>query len=168
MCSAFNLEFLYKEKWLADINDSETNPMLRLYKKFKKSFGLEAYIKHVSDRNIQKSISQFRLSSHCLRIHKGRQERDNKGKNTPANKRFCLSCKIGEVDDEIHLLNKCKTHSNERKILITKIAPFIDPHCPHTLIDVLSIILNSDKEFVLYEFGKFLKTAFNKRKTESK
>ena len=52
-----NLEFLYKEKWLADINDSETNPMLRLYKKFKKSFGLEAYIKHVSDRNIQKSIS---------------------------------------------------------------------------------------------------------------
>ena len=163
-----NLEFLYKEKWFAEINDSEKNPMLRLYKKFKKSFGLEAYIKHVADRKIQKSISQFRLSSHCLRIHKGRQERDKNGKNTPANKRFCLSCKNGNIDDELHLLNECKTHSNERKLLISRIAPFIDPHRPHTLIEVLSNILNSDNEFVLYEFGKFLKNSFNKRKSENK
>ena len=129
---------------------------------------MEAYIKHVADRKIQKSISQFRLSSHCLRIHKGRQERDKNGKNTPANKRFCLSCKNGNIDDELHLLNECKTHSNERKLLISRIAPFIDPHRPHTLIEVLSNILNSDNEFVLYEFGKFLKNSFNKRKSENK
>ena len=144
------------------------NPMLRLYKKFKKSFGLEAYIKLVADRKIQKSISQFRLSSHCLRINKGRQERDKNGKNTPANKRFCLSCKNGKIDDELHLLNECKTHSKERKLLISRIAPFIDPHCPHTLLDVLSIILNSDNEFVLYEFGKFLKISFSKRSADNK
>ena len=161
-----NLEFLYKEKWIAEINDSVKNPMLRLYKEFKKSFGFEEYIKHISDRKIQKCISQFRLSSHCLRIHKGRLERDEKGKNTPANKRFCLSCNSGEIDDEIHILNNCKTHNSERKTLITKLAPFIDLYKPHTLNEVLSIILNSNDKYVLYEFGKFLKISFNKRHLE--
>ena len=163
-----NLEFLYKENWLSEINDSVKNPMLRLYKTFKKTFGLEKYIKNVSDRKIQKSISQFRLSSHCLRIHTGRQERDKTGKNMPADKRFCLSCTSGKIDDEMHLLTSCKTHNTERKTMFTNISPCLDLHCPQSNSDILSTILNSDNKFVIYEFGKFLKYAFNKRKTESK
>ena len=162
-----NLEFLYREKWLSEINDSVKNPMLRLYKEFKKSFEFESYIKLISDRKIQKSISQFRLSSHCLRIHTGRHERDGKGNYTPAKNRFCLSCKSGEIDDEQHLLNSCNSHNPERNILFTKIAPFIDPHTPHSVTDILLHILNSDDKFVINEFGKFLKIAFSKRKKQN-
>ena len=122
---------------------------------------------NISDRKIQKSISQFRLSSHCLRIHTGRHERDGKGNYTPAKNRFCLSCKSGEIDDELHLLNSCNSHNPERNILFTKIAPFIDPHIPHSVTDVLSHILNSDDKFVINEFGKFLKIAFSKRKKQN-
>ena len=83
-----NLEFLYKETWLAEVNDSTKNPMLRLYKTFKKTFEAEPYIHHISDRKIQKSLSQFRLSSHCLRINKGRHEKCDKGKKLPAKNGF--------------------------------------------------------------------------------
>ena len=158
-----NLEFLYKENWLAEINDSVKNPMLRLYKTFKKSFEFESYIKNISDRKIQKSISQFRLSSHCLRIHTGRQERDKTGKNTPADKRFCLNCKSGKIDDELHLITSCETHNAERTVLFSNISTLIDLRCPAS--ELLPNILNSEDKTVTHEFGKFLNIAFMKRKS---
>ena len=162
-----NFEFLYKENWLTEINNSAKNPMLRLYKTFKKSFKLESYIKLIPDRKIQKCISQFRLSSHCLRIHTGRHERDKAGKNTPADKRFCLNCKSGKIDDEIHLLTNCKIHNTERNTLFSRISTCIDLHCHQSHSELLANILNSDDKSVIYEFGKFLIVAFNKRKSEN-
>ena len=162
-----NLEFLYKTNWLAEINDSQKNPMLRFYKIFKNSFEPEPYIKLISDRKIQKSLSQYRLSSHCLRIHKGRQERNKNGKNTLANKRFCLSCKSGEIDDEMHLFTNCKTHNLERGIFLTNIKPRILIPNSSTPIEYLCHIISSDDKKILYEFGKFLKIAFTKRKLEN-
>ena len=97
--------------------------MLRFYKTVKTTFGLESYIKLISDRKIQTSISKFRLSSHCLRIHKGRHERDKNGINTPTNRRFYLSCKSGEIDNELHLLTNCQTHNEERETLKNRISP---------------------------------------------
>ena len=162
-----NLEFLYKTSWLTDINDSVKNPMLRFYKIFKKTFESEPYIKMISDRKIQKSLSKFRLSSHCLRIHKGRHERDKNNKNTPANKRFCLSCKSGEIDDELHLFGKCTTHNLERKNFLTKINSYVPTSNPSTPVEIISLILNSNNKKVIFELGKFLKTAFSKRKLET-
>ena len=137
--------------------------MLRLYKTFKKSFEFESYIKNISDRKIQKSISQFRLSSHCLRIHTGRQERDKTGKNTPADKRFCLNCKSGKIDDELHLITSCETHNAERTVLFSNISTLIDLRCPAS--ELLPNILNSEDKTVTHEFGKFLNIAFMKRKS---
>ena len=68
----------------------------------------------------------------------------------------------------MHLLTECKLHKPERDILIRKTAPFIDSHKPHSINDVLSLLLNSDDKFILHEFGKFLKIAFNKRYLERK
>ena len=154
--------------WYNEINDSEKNPMLRLYKNFKSEFKPESYIKSISNRRLQKCLSQFRLSSHCLRIHKGRQERDNFGKNTPSNKRFCLSCKSGQIDDELHLLSNCSTHNGERENMFSKIQQYLEPIQIHTLspLELLNNILNSSNDSVLYEFCKFLSIAFRKRKLE--
>ena len=142
--------------------------MLRFYKIFKTSFEPEPYIKLISDRKIQKSLSQYRLSSHCLRIHKGRQERDKNNKNTPANKRFCLSCKSGEIDNEIHIFATCKTHDDDRKTFLTNIRTHITtPHSTGQINEFLKDILKSNDEKVLFEFGKFLKRSFAKRKLET-
>ena len=163
-----NNEFIFKSMWYNEINDSEKNPMLRLYKNFKSEFKPESYIKSISNRRLQKCLSQFRLSSHCLRIHKGRQERDNFGKNTPSNKRFCLSCKSGQIDDELHLLSNCSTHNGERENMFSKIQQYLEPIQIHTLspLELLNNILNSSNDSVLYEFCKFLSIAFRKRKLE--
>ena len=139
-----NLEFLYKENWFAEINDSEKNPMLRLYKSFKKSFCLENYIKDVANRHTQKCISKFRLSSHNLRIHTGRQKRDKMGNKTPAEKRFCLSCKSNKIDDELHLLTTCITHNDERQKLFSNISNIIDLHCSQS--NLLSHVKNNNQK----------------------
>ena len=164
-----NLEFLYQTQWLSDINDSSKHPMLRFYKIFKQFFQQEQYIELIADREIQKSISKFRLSSHCLRIHTGRHERDKHNKNTPANQRFCLSCKSGEIDDELHLLLKCKTHDLERRNFFAIISSHIqlETSSTSTPIELLNLIINSDNKKVLFELGRFLKIAFNKRKSEN-
>ena len=163
-----NNEFIYKSMWFNEINDTEKNPMLRLYKQFKINFKPESYIKSISNRRLQKCLSRFRLSSHCLRIHKGRQERDKYGRNTPADKRFCLSCKSGQIDDELHFLFNCPTHTNERENMFSKIQQYLDISRIRSIpeIELLNKILNSTDESVLYELSKFLSIAFRTRHLE--
>ena len=166
--SDVNNESIFKSMWNNEINDTEKNPMLRLYKTFKTEFKPESYIKSISNRRLQKCLSQFRLSSHCLRIHKGRQERDKFGKNTPSDKRFCLSCKSGQIDNELHFLFNCSTHSDERQNMFSKIQNYVEPYQIRSLpqIDLLNKIINSTDDSVLYELSRFLSIAFRKRKLE--
>ena len=163
-----NNELIFKSMWYNEINDTENNPMLRFYKYFKTEFKPESYIKLISNRRLQKCLSQFRLSSHCLRIHKGRQERDKFGRNTPSNKRFCLSCGSSQIDDELHLIFTCTTHNNERESMFSKLQNYLNPNQTHSLsnTDLLNLIINSSDGSVLYELSKFLSTAFRKRKLE--
>ena len=129
-------------------------------------------LSHISNQYLtadsKKCLSRFRLSSHCLRIHKGRQERDKYGRNTPADKRFCLSCKSGQIDDELHFLFNCPTHTNERENMFSKILQYLDISqiCSVPKIELLNTILNSTDESVLYEFSKFLSIAFRTRHLE--
>ena len=162
-----NFEFLHKTKWYNEINDSNKNPMLRFYKTIKSSFGQESYIKLISDRKIQTYISKFRLSSHCLRIHTGRHERDKNGKNTPSNERLCQSCKAGLIDNELHLFTNCQTHTFERNILKNTIDSLIHNSSSLSPTEVLSHIFQSDNYRVMMALGKFLKVAFDKRKSEN-
>ena len=143
-------------------------PCFGYTKKIKTEFKPESYIKSISNRRLQKCLSQFRLSSHCLRIHKGRQERDKFGKNTPSDKRFCLSCKSGQIDDELHLMFNCSTHIKERENMFSKIQPFLAPNQTNSSsnIDILIQIINSTDNSVLYELSKFLSIAFRTRKLQ--
>ena len=141
--------------------------MLRFYKTIKSSFGQESYIKLISDRNIQTCISKFRLSSHCLRIHTGRHERDKNGKNTPSKERLCQSCKAGFIDNELHLFTNCETHTFERNILKNTIDSLIHNSSSLSSTEVLSHIFQSANYRAMMALGKFFKTAFNKRKSEN-
>ena len=60
----------FVEKWRENINDTDRNPKLRTYCKFKTDFMSEAY--HSNTRKYLTSISRFRTSSHSLHIETGR------------------------------------------------------------------------------------------------
>ena len=108
----------YKDKWLQQVNDSNSNPILRTYCKFKQHFGKEAYLSKSSNTNFMSAIAKFRTSSHCLFIELGRHTRPY----TPAELRICKYCDLSEIDDEFHMLLKCKAHKYERNILLNKVS----------------------------------------------
>ena len=153
----YNLENIFKTTWLHSINDSEKHPMLRTYKLFKTEFKREPYIDQIDDRQIQKSISKFRLSSHCLRIHTGRFE------NIEAKDRICKACNIHEIDNEEHFLLNCTFHTDRRNTLLSDIRNHIPLHMHNT--QIFSNILNSDNPKIIHSLGNFLYTGFKKRRS---
>ena len=62
----------FVENWLENINDTDKNPILRTYCKFKTDFTREAYLQHSNTRKYFTNISRFRTSSHSLHIETGR------------------------------------------------------------------------------------------------
>ena len=61
------------------------------------------------------TLCKFRISSHCLKIEKGRYY------NIPRENRVCLSCKAGNVEDELHLLLDCPSYAHLRQDFFEKI-----------------------------------------------
>jgi hypothetical protein len=54
------------------------------------------------------TLAKFRISSHSLKIEKGRHAR------IPLTQRLCITCSEGEVEDEIHFMWKCKKYEDIR------------------------------------------------------
>ena len=99
----------------------ETMKKLRTYRLMKQNVGLESYLEEI---HVRKCISSFRISTHRLRIERGRYLGE-----TPED-RFCNACNIIEV--EMHFLCQCQKYESQRKILYdnlkdTNTFPSIDP-----------------------------------------
>ena len=58
----------------------------------------------------------MRLSSHSLRIHTGRYVNSS----VPRNERYCLYCRLHDIEDEFHFILKCPCYSEIRKRFIKK------------------------------------------------
>ena len=89
---------------------------LRSYLKFKCNFGFEEYLNIVSNFELRRSISKFRMSSHHLEIERGRYQ------GIPPDSRICKKCGSGEIEDKIPFLFVCSKLSVERKTLLDTIA----------------------------------------------
>ena len=77
-------EYLYKS-----INDSNTNPLLRTYKRFKTKLGCEPYLLIPLQPKYRQIIARTRSSSHNLGIELRRHTRP---KVTLINERICIYC----------------------------------------------------------------------------
>ena len=106
----------FVDQWTADMNDTNSYPILRTYRHIKVSFRTEPYICLVKDKRYRHAISRLRCSSHMLHIEKGRHTRPK----TPLNERLCYSCHC--IEDELHLVTTCSINVVERKILFSKVA----------------------------------------------
>ena len=148
------------EKWKQDIKDSVAHPILRTYKLYKKEFQFEPYLLEMHSNDLRKAIARFRLSSHSLRI-----ETDRYLKPKPdVQKRICIYCDKGEVDDEIHLITSCPFHEQYRTILLDYVKFIYEPSML-SKTELFSVIMSSKCHNVILQLGRFLRFCFHDRNT---
>ena len=141
----------FKTTWLTDISDTEKQPKLRTYMKFKSKFQFEPYLK-LHNVKIRTAIAQFRLSAHHLRIETGRHTRPY----TPAEKRFCLKCNDNLIQDEEHHLMLCAAYVNQRAPLLQCAAQCIIGFDNLSDTDRFIQIVQSENTQLLTALGTFL------------
>ena len=89
------------------------NEKIRTYKLLKQTFGFEPYLENMSDKDLRKRLCSFRISTHKLRIERGRYCGEN------AEDRLCNSCNM--IEDEIHFLMLCYKYDTLRKKMFDSI-----------------------------------------------
>ena len=103
-------------------------------------------LKH--DRSI---ISKSRLSAHKLAIEKGRYN------NTERNKRLCISCNNGDVEEEYHFFSTCTHYSIQRKLFLEKLNKCSNKHYHYQFtMSEISYLLNSNSYNLLKLTIKFM------------
>ena len=154
----------YMQSLITGINDITLNPKLRTYCLFKTDYRREAYLNHIHHRSFLTAISRFRTSSHSLHIETGRHTIPY----TPIENRLCSFCDSNSVDDEMHMLLKCKFHETERENLMSCVRqPLQHPIFELNDQELFCKIMTSKDPEVLYALGKYLHTGFTRRKTLS-
>ena len=146
----------YKHKWTEQIQDENSNPVLRTYRLFKNNHCMESYLSQVKNNKYRICLTKFRVSSHRLRIEVGRHQRPK----LPLEQRICTFCNANEIDDEVHLVKNCQFHNEERRILLNKIQRHFNS-INHE--DMLTPLVQSDCFEVQNAFGKFLYSCFYNR-----
>ncbi len=120
------LEDQFQQRWQSVVSGrtrltNQGDSKLRTYAKFKLSFELEPYLTSKYFRADEKqAIARLRTSNHKLAIETGRHTVPF----TPRDRRICLQCNTGSVEDEIHFLLHCTAHSNNRNHLFTEVSTF--------------------------------------------
>ena len=90
---------------------------LNFYYTTKKIYGPSA---HLTRKNVyRKALVKLRISGHKPLIETGRYD------NIPRNERVCNVCNCKTIEDEIHFLLDCPSHSSLRDMFFTKIEPSI-------------------------------------------
>jgi hypothetical protein len=140
------------EKWLHDINNTEINPGLTLYKNIKYNLSPENYLT-ISNYKIRNAIARIRLSSHQLQIEKGRHMKIQRCN------RYCIYCDDNAIEDEVHFLFVCPKYKEERDDFFTSINMQFDM----SPLDTFICLFNSNDQGILTKLGKYILRCFNKR-----
>lgn len=98
---------------LSHIKNSNTGK-LRFFSQITKDFELQDYLKFNINKHLRSKLTKLRLSAHSLAIETGRYSKPI----TPAEERFCKSCK-SKVEDELHFLLDCPIYNKLRDKFFT-------------------------------------------------
>ena len=158
-CVSEILHRQFIDKTMADIQTAGDGKKLRTYKLFKNEFRLEHYLLNIPNQHYRCALAQYRLSSHNLGIETGRHTKPP----TPQEKRLCLYCDNGLVDDEIHLLTNCAAHTDIRHRLTMNIEDCLDDYnCLSDVQKFISVMSSSNKA-VINELARFVHDVFKQR-----
>ena len=108
-----NLTNRYSDYWKQTITNQ---PKMRTYIKFKSNFVIEDYL-NIHNVHARKALSRLRTSARNLRIERDRYATPR----IPPDKRICIKCNMGHIEDELHFLLECPLYSNERQAFINSI-----------------------------------------------
>ena len=150
-----HMELMYNNNWFNELNDSDRNPKLRLYKHVKSVFAPELYL-YIHIEKYRFALSRLRLSSHHLAIEKGRHARPI----IPAHLRFCLSCNTNVIDDETHFLIECPKFQNIRDHMLRTVIPLMPGFGNSSSQEKLIKLLTSQDIIILIAVGKFIWSAW--------
>jgi hypothetical protein len=112
---------IYDNAWRQDLNRNDSK--LRTYKDFKLGISLENYLLCGGNVANRKEFTKLRISSHQLRIERGRYTRPRK---TPVEDRLCTLCNNGDVETERHYILTCSQFNDERTTLYGQLNSFTD------------------------------------------
>ena len=178
--SKFDVHFLEKIREIKiSKSDSHDENKLRTYKTFKSSFTREPYVDLVRNRNQKCFLSRLRVSSHNLRIERGRHTRPV----TPVEQRTCQFCCPGpptphpstpspstprppplpSVDDEYHFLVQCPVFAADRNCLYKRLELVNPKFAALTLDEKFRTLLCPVTAAATKLVHRFIKTMFEKR-----
>ena len=89
---------------------------LRCYRTFKSEFKTESYLDHCQNIIYRKSLANYRMSSHKLKVETGRYC------GIPVEERLCLNCEAELCEDEFHFLMTCSKYNDLRNVLFNETA----------------------------------------------
>ena len=78
-------------------------PKLRLYRTLKNDLHFEDYLTEIADRRHRSEFARIRGGTHDLKLETDRYKKAD----IEVEKRVCLICAKGAVEDESHLLLDC-------------------------------------------------------------
>ena len=94
----------------------ENNSRCMLYKHLKPVYSMENYLKCNYHRDFRQYLTKLRLSSHKFLVERGRWVKPK----INYNERLCTLCDENDIEDEYHILMKCKYFVNLREKYISK------------------------------------------------
>ena len=83
-------------------------PKLRTYRTLKVKLQLEPYLLSETNKKGRYLLTSLRTGSNRLRIEAGRWKKPKE----PLERRLCMSCMSGEIEDEKHLLLHCHAYQD--------------------------------------------------------
>jgi hypothetical protein len=143
----------------------ERNNKLRTYTLFKREFKFENYLLGTKNITQWKTLTQFRLSAHTLKIEMDRI--NSKGQYVPPDQRKCTNCTLNETEDEEHFLVNCPRYENLRKEFYKEITER-NVHFPAYPPRAKFLWLMSNEDSVTQNhLAKYLKESLDMRKRPS-
>jgi hypothetical protein len=146
----------YDEKiWRATLD--KENSKLRSFKLFKTGIRLEPYLSmHISVER-RSLLTRFRLGIAPLRIETGRWKKEQ------LDCRVCTLCRVGDVEDEMHVVMSCSRYSDLRFRLIS-VALQVYPAFYETSITQRFVYLMACEDLDLTRaLAEFLQYMFDRR-----
>ena len=117
----YALEKLMSQYVLIWKQEIHNKPKLAVYSQYKTEFATEVYCEMNIKRSQRSLVAKLRLGTLPIRVETGRYN------GIEREKRLCLVCKDGSVEDESHVMFHCQAHNKERKVLFDS-ACKLNPH----------------------------------------
>ena len=86
------------------------NRKLECYLPLNREYTVAKYLTTVTDPNLRKALTMFRLSEHSLAIEKGCRRQTWLSRED----RLCAHCPQNEVETELHFINSCQMDDHIR------------------------------------------------------